>query len=76
MTASASGSTGSSASTTGRRTASTTNTSGAVNLVAGTRYSITVEYYEASGQAEVRLRWLTPGNSSYVAIPTSQLLPN
>ena len=55
---------------------STTNTSGAVNLVAGTRYTITVEYYEATGQAEARLRWLTPGNSSYVAIPVTQLFPN
>ncbi len=55
---------------------STTNTSGTINLVAGTRYSITVEYYEAAGQAEARLRWLTPGNSSYVAVPASQLFPN
>ena len=38
----------------------TTNTSGTINLVAGTRYNITVEYYEASGGSEMRLRWRTP----------------
>jgi YVTN family beta-propeller protein len=55
---------------------SATDTSGVINLVAGTRYSITVEYYEASGQAEMRLRWLTPGNGSYVIVPSSQLFTN
>jgi cytochrome c peroxidase len=54
----------------------TTNTSSGINLLAGTRYTITVEFYEAGGQAEVRLRWLTPGNSSYVAVPTDRLTPN
>jgi YVTN family beta-propeller protein len=54
---------------------SSTNTSGNVNLLANTRYSITVEFFEASGQAEARLRWLTPGNSTYVAVPVSQLFP-
>jgi len=55
---------------------STTNTSGTVNLVAGIRYSIALEYYEASGQAEIGLRWLTPGNSSFVIVPASQLFAN
>ncbi len=54
----------------------TTDTSGIINLVAGTRYTITVEYYETTGSAEIRLRWLTPGNSSYSAVPASQLFPN
>ena len=53
---------------------STINTSGTINLVAGTSYSITLEFYEGGGSdAEARLQWLTPGNSSYAAIPTSQL---
>ena len=55
---------------------STTNTSGTINLIAGTRYTITVEYYDASGQAEIRLRWLTPGNTSYVIVPASRLYVN
>jgi mono/diheme cytochrome c family protein len=53
-----------------------TDTSGTINLTAGTRYSITVEYYEVSGQAVARLRWLTPGNSSYVAVPADRLFAN
>ena len=55
---------------------STTDTSGNINLVAGVRYSITLEYYEADGSAEARLRWRTPGNASYVTIPAAQLFPN
>jgi YVTN family beta-propeller protein len=53
--------------------AATTNTSGTINLVAGQRYSIRLEYYERSGSAVMRLRWLTPGAGSYVAIPASAL---
>ena len=56
--------------------AATTNTSGTISLTAGTRYNITVEYYEASGQSEIRLRWLTPGNGSYVTVPANRLYPN
>jgi hypothetical protein len=47
-----------------------------MNLVAGTRYTITVEYYDSSGQAEARLRWLTPGTSSYVVVPSDRLFAN
>ena len=61
--------------TTGRRTRDP-NTSGTISLIAGTRYTITVEYYEAGGQSEIRLRWLPPGNTSYVIVPASQLYGN
>ena len=54
----------------------TTDTSGGINLVAGTRYAVTVEYYEATGGSEIRLRWLMPGNGSYSVIPASQLFSN
>ena len=47
----------------------TTNTSTDVALVAGQSYSIRLEYYENGGQSLIRLRWLTPGAGSYVAIP-------
>lgn len=53
-----------------------TNTSAAVNLVAGQRYAVRVEYYEKGGSAVMRLRWLTPGQSTYVAIPAASLYPN
>jgi mono/diheme cytochrome c family protein len=55
--------------------AATTNTSGTINLVAGQRYAIRLEYYERSGQAVMRLRWLPPGTSTYVTIPGSALFP-
>lgn len=50
-----------------------TDTSGAVNLEAGRRYAITMEYFENRGSAVARLRWRTPGNSTYVAIPADRL---
>ncbi len=55
--------------------AATTNTSGVVNLVAGQRVSIRLEYYERGGQAVMRLRWLPPGTGAYVTIPGAALFP-
>jgi MSHA biogenesis protein MshQ len=54
----------------------TTNTSGTVSLTAGQRYTIQVDYYEKGGNATMRLRWLRPGTSSYVAIPAANLFAN
>ena len=53
--------------------AATTNTSGTVALIGGTRYTIKMEFFDNSGQAVAQLRWKTPGASSYVAIPASRL---
>ena len=53
----------------------TTNTSGAISLAAGQKVTITVEYYEKGGSAVMRLRWLTPGAGSYVAVPAANLFP-
>jgi YVTN family beta-propeller protein len=53
-----------------------TNTSAAVNLVAGQRYAVRVEYYEKGGSAVMRLQWLAPGTSSYVAVPPARLFTN
>lgn len=44
-----------------------------INLIAGQRYSIRMEYYENQGNAVARLRWMTPGNSQTVAIPANRL---
>jgi YVTN family beta-propeller protein len=52
------------------------NTSGALSFTAGQRVSITLEYYENGGGAVMQLRWLTPGATSYVAIPASRLNTN
>jgi YVTN family beta-propeller protein len=51
----------------------TYNTSGTIDLVAGQRYSIRVDYYENGGSATMRLLWQTPGASAFVAVPASRL---
>lgn len=54
--------------------APTTNTSAAVPLVAGVKYSVVMEYYERGGGAVARLRWAYPGQGTQV-IPQSRLFP-
>jgi hypothetical protein len=54
----------------------TTHTSTTINLVAGQRYVIKMEYYENQGDAVARLRWLTPGTESVIAIPANRLYAN
>ena len=54
---------------------SATNTSGTVALTAGQRVPVRVEYFDQSGNAEVRLRWRVPGSSSYVAVPAAVMTP-
>ena len=54
----------------------TTNTSTVITLTAGQRVSIRMEYYEKTGGAVARLRWLAPGASSYGAIPAANLFTN
>ena len=56
--------------------AGTPDTSAPFNLSAGDQASIVVEYWQGSGTATMRLRWITPGNTSAVAIPAGNLLPN
>ena len=55
---------------------STTNTSKKVALVAGQRVAITLEYYDGTGAAEIRLRWKPPGTATYVPIPPERLFVN
>ena len=50
----------------------TTNQSAAVNLVAGQKYDIRLEYFENGGGAVCRLRWSYPGQAAQ-AIPTTAL---
>jgi hypothetical protein len=52
-----------------------TGTSAGINLVAGQTVPVRLEYYEKRGNAVIQLRWLTPGNSTYVTIPATQLSP-
>ena len=51
--------------------AATWNTSPAVTLTAGVRYSIKLEYYERTNRALVQLRWTPPGQQlSLIPTPT------
>ena len=52
--------------------ASTTNTSAGITLTAGVKYAVTLEYFEAGGQAVAQLRWSYPGQTT-VVIPASRL---
>ncbi len=52
--------------------ASATNTSSGISLTAGVKYTITLEYYEHTGQATAKLQWTYPGQSLQV-IPQSRL---
>ena len=49
-----------------------TNHTGSIFLDAGVRYDIRMEYYEAAGDAEIRLRW-SSANQNFQVVPTSQL---
>ncbi len=51
-----------------------TEYSGTINLMAGQRYDIRVEYYENGGGAVCKLEWSSP-STARETIPTSQLYP-
>jgi YVTN family beta-propeller protein len=55
---------------------SRTDTSITLNFVAGQRVPIRLEYYDQTGSAVIRLQWLAPGSTKYVAIPTASLNAN
>jgi len=50
----------------------TTNTSAAITLTAGVKYTITLEYYERGGDATARLQWSYPGQATQT-IPQARL---
>jgi mono/diheme cytochrome c family protein len=56
--------------------ATSTTSSAAITLAAGTKYSVTMEYYDKADAAVARLRWKPPGQSSFVAVPAANLYPN
>jgi hypothetical protein len=51
---------------------STTNTSAAVSLTAGVKYTVTLEFYEKGGDATAKLQWSYPGQATQV-VPASRL---
>lgn len=57
--------------------APTTNTSNNLSYTAGETLKITLEYYEAGGGTEIRLRWKPPGATGYTTyVPTPDSLNN
>jgi YVTN family beta-propeller protein len=50
-----------------------TDNSAAITLTAGQRYDLVLEYYEKTGGAVAKLNWQTPGATSFVSIPLTQL---
>lgn len=48
---------------------STTDTSANINLQAGQKVAIVVEYFDNTGSAVARLLWRTPGTTSFVNVP-------
>ena len=52
----------------------TTNTSAAISLSAGVKYTITLEYFEKREAATIRLQWAYTGQVLQ-AIPQSRLFP-
>jgi hypothetical protein len=50
-----------------------TNNSSSLTLAAGQRYDIVLEYYEKTGGAVAKLNWQTPGTTTFVPVPATQL---
>ncbi|WP_345271656.1 PA14 domain-containing protein, partial [Nibrella viscosa] len=48
---------------------------GSIQLVAGQKYSLTMEYFEYDAGAQALLMWLVPGTSTAVAVPKDRLYP-
>ncbi len=51
----------------------TTDNSASINLSAGVKYKIALEYYEKTGGATARLLWKTPAATTFVPIPANRL---
>lgn len=52
-----------------------TDTSAVINLRAGKRYQIVLEFYDHRGLAEARLSWLRPGIRTWEIVPLDRLYP-
>jgi len=52
------------------------NATSTLNFTAGQRVPVTLEYYENTGNAVMRLQWRLPGINSYVTIPVGNLNSN
>ncbi len=55
--------------------ATSVDDSAAMELVAGQRYEVRLEYYENGGDAVARLHWLRPGQTQFEPVPGYVLAP-
>jgi len=51
----------------------TTDTSSTVNLTAGTKYNMIMEFYEKGGSATAKLLWKVPTATTFVIVPVDRL---
>ncbi len=47
-----------------------------INLAAGQRYGLRVDYFQNPGNALISLQWLVPGAGGYVVVPQAALYPD
>jgi len=50
-----------------------TDTSAAINLTAGAKYNLILEFYERGGSATAKLLWKTPGATTFAPAPANRL---
>jgi len=51
----------------------TTDTSAVINLTAGVKYNMILEFYEKGGSATAKLLWKTPDGATFVTVPANRL---
>jgi hypothetical protein len=56
--------------------ATATNNSPVITLTKNQRYAITMEFYDNTGSAVVKLKWKRPGQTTFAAVPKTRLYPN
>lgn len=54
---------------------SSANATGTIELTAGQRYDVRLDYYDASGTAIAKLEWQRPNQCAFAVVPTEQLYP-
>ncbi|HEX9707206.1 MAG TPA: PA14 domain-containing protein [Steroidobacteraceae bacterium] len=52
------------------------STSGNITLTRNQRYTVTLEYYDNTGQAVARLKWKRPGQTTFGTVPITRLYAN
>jgi hypothetical protein len=50
-----------------------TNTTGNIAFTAGKTYSVVVEYYESTGNAQIGLSWITPSSGVFTTVPSGDV---